>query len=465
MAKYNAIALFTCLCLCVTICWADNQTTILTGQAAFGDYHNDAPGVRRKITPADLPAPSEDRSNRSSIAPRPEGALPKVPPGFVVEHLASLSFPRLLRTAPNGDVFVSEGNRQKITILRRNDSSGQVTNFTYATAENGINMPFGIAFHPPGDTPTHVYIANQESIIRFNYSNGDTAAVGQAEVVVTGIPGRGHWTRDIAFSKDGQAMFVAVGSLSNAQERPQDNETDRAMVLKFNVDGTGKTQFATGIRNPVTIAFHPDTNVLWTSVNERDRLGDNLVPDYITRVNENEFYGWPWYYIGNNTDPRHAGKIPANVSTVSIPDVLIQAHSASLQMTFYTGSSFPAEYKNDIFAAQHGSWNRQSRTGYKVIRVLEENGVPNGIYEDFMTSFVTDAGEVWGRPVGVTVAKDGSLWVSDDGSNSVWRVWYNRTVDDTTTTTGSPGGNAASHFGCHFVSMFILFAIACWKCV
>ncbi|XP_055335965.1 L-sorbosone dehydrogenase-like [Paramacrobiotus metropolitanus] len=398
---------------------------VLTGSAAFGDYRNDAPGVRRKITPADLPPPApSDEFNQTRIVARPANELPKVPANFAVELLITdLRQPRLLRTAPNGDVFVSEGVANQISILRRNDS-GHVDRFIYATREQGLDQPFGIAFHPHGDNPTHVYIANTGSIVRFSYKNGDTVAQAAAEVVTDQIPKEGHWTRDIIFSPDGQSMFVAVGSFSNVQANPTDNEVDRAMILKFNLDGTGKTQFATGIRNPVTIASHPDTGVLWTSVNERDGLGDNIVPDYITRVNANQFYGWPWYYIGNNTDPRHAGKVPENVPSVSIPEVLIQAHSASLQMAFYTGNHFPAEYKNDVFAAQHGSWNRLNRTGYKVIRVLEENGAPSGVYEDFMTGFVSASGEVYGTPVGVAVAKDGSLWVSDDGSNSVWRVWY-----------------------------------------
>ncbi len=174
------------------------------------------------------------------------------------------------------------------------------------------------------------------------------------------------------------------------------------------------------------IAIHPVTGELWCSVNERDGLGDDLVPDYITRVKPGGFYGWPWYYLGPNQDPRHPGKRPDLRDKVLVPDVLIQAHSASLCITFYTGSMFPAEYRNDAFAAQHGSWNRSLRTGYKVIRVPQKNGVPTGEYVDFMTGFVTPDGNVWGRPVGVAMGKDGSLFVTDDGSNSVWRVTYTR---------------------------------------
>jgi glucose/arabinose dehydrogenase len=215
---------------------------------------------------------------------------------------------------------------------------------------------------------------------------------------------------------------VSVGSLSNVDDGPQEDR--RACILEFKPDGTGYKLFASGIRNPVGLAVNPETDEVWTSVNERDGLGDDLVPDYITRVREGGFYGWPWYYIGPNQDPRHTGKRPELKDKVIVPDVLIQAHSASLDMTFYTGAQFPAEYRGHAFAAEHGSWNRAIRTGYKVIRVPVNGGKPTGEYEDFLTGFVTPEGNVWGRPVGVTVAKDGSLLVTDDGSGSIWRVSY-----------------------------------------
>jgi glucose/arabinose dehydrogenase len=221
-------------------------------------------------------------------------------------------------------------------------------------------------------------------------------------------------------------MYVSVGSRSNVWENPQEDEKNRATVLEYNPDGSGFRVFASGIRNAVGIAVHPQTGELWASVNERDGLGDDLVPDYITRVKDGGFYGWAWYYIGPNQDPRHEGKFPELRGKVITPDVLLQSHSASLQMLFYTGAMFPNEYKNEGFAALHGSWNRERRTGYKVIRVPQNRGVPTGEYEDFMTGFVTPAGDVWGRPVGVAVAKDGSMLVSDDGSNTIWRVSYKR---------------------------------------
>jgi glucose/arabinose dehydrogenase len=228
----------------------------------------------------------------------------------------------------------------------------------------------------------------------------------------------------VAFSPDGRRMFVSVGSHSNVYEDPNENEERRADILSYNPDGTGYKLFASGIRNAVGLAVHPRTGELWCSVNERDELGDDLVPDYVTRVREGGFYGWPWFYIGPNQDPRHAGAHPELRDKVIVPDVLLQSHSASLELAFYTGAQFPREYANDAFAAEHGSWNRAKRTGYKVIRVPQREGVPTGEYEDFMTGFVTPGGDVWGRPVGVAVAKDGALFVSDDGSNTVWRASY-----------------------------------------
>jgi glucose/arabinose dehydrogenase len=274
-------------------------------------------------------------------------------------------------------------------------------------------------------------VGNTGSVVRFPYKNGDTKASGPAETIVPDIPsggrlrGGGHWTRDIAFSVDGKKMFVSVGSFSNVDDSDTSKaEFHRADILEFNPDGSGLKVYAWGIRNPVGIAVNPQTGELWASVNERDQLGDNLVPDYITHVQEGGFYGWPWYYTGGNQDPRHQGKHPELKNKVIVPDVLLQPHNASLEMTFYDGSQFPSEYRGDIFAAEHGSWNKAGRTGYEVIRVPLKNGHATGEYEDFLTGFVTSDGQVWGRPVGVAVATDGSLLVTDDGSNSIWRVSY-----------------------------------------
>jgi len=239
------------------------------------------------------------------------------------------------------------------------------------------------------------------------------------------LRGGGHWTRDIAFSKDGKRLFISVGSLTNVDDPDVNaNEFHRADVLATNPDGSDLKVYASGIRNAVGIAVDQRTGLLWVSVNERDLLGDNLPPDYITHVQEGGFYGWPWYYIGGNQDPRHAGKHPELKDKVIVPDVLIQPHNASLEMTFYEGKQFPADYRGHIFAAEHGSWNRAQRSGYEVIRVPVKNGKASGEYQDFLTGFVTSDGNVWGRPVGVAVAKDGSLIVTDDGTNSAWRVTY-----------------------------------------
>jgi glucose/arabinose dehydrogenase len=397
----------------------------------MGDWTTDAPGVRRRITSADLPAPFATKSvdNGPKLVTRPEGAWPKAPTGFKVEEFAAgLQNPRLIRTAPNGDIFIAESRANQVRVLRAGAGAGKAeSSEVFAT---GLTRPFGIAFYPLGPDPQYIYIANTGSLVRFPYRNGDLKARGPAEMIVADLPGGGqlrgggHWTRDVVFSKDGKKMFVSVGSLTNVWERPDAKEERRADILEFNPDGTGERIFAWGIRNAVGIAINPRTGELWASVNERDGLGDDLVPDYVTRVREGGFYGWPWYYIGPNQDPRHKGVREELRSKVIVPDVLVQSHSASLQMEFYTGSQFPNEYRGDAFASQHGSWNRSRRTGYKVIRVPVRDGAPTGEYEDFLVGFVTPEGDVWGRPVGVTVAKDGAILVTDDGSNSVWRVSY-----------------------------------------
>jgi glucose/arabinose dehydrogenase len=295
----------------------------------------------------------------------------------------------------------------------------------------GLTQPFGLAFYPIGPNPAYLYVANTDSVVRFPYRNGDMQASGKPEVVVAKIPGGGrlrgggHWTRDLAFSNDGARLFISVGSHSNVDDTDNNpEEYRRADILVAKPDGSELEVFAWGIRNAVGIAVHPRTGELWASVNERDNLGDNLVPDYITHVEPGGFYGWPWFYMGGHWDPRHQGKHPELRSKVLTPDVLLQPHNASLEMTFYEGKQFPAEYRGDIFAAEHGSWNKAVRTGYEVIRVPLDRGHATGEYEDFLTGFVTPSGDVWGRPVGVSVAKDGSLIVTDDGSDTVWRVAY-----------------------------------------
>lgn len=404
------------------------KVTVRTGKDALGDWTTDAPGVRRKITIDDLANPYETPSSRNNpkVIKRPEGAWPKAPEGFkVTEYATGLTQPRVVQVAPNGDAFVVESNAGRIRILRDADGDGKPeVNETYTT---GLKRPFGVAFYPPGPEPKYVYVANTDSVVRFPYKAGDLKASGPSEELVNNIPsgreqvgGGGHWTRDIEFSADGKVMFVSVGSRSNNTD--DKSETRRAMILAFDPDGKNERVYASGIRNPVGLAIHPTSKQLWTSVNERDGLGDHLVPDYITHVEEGGFYGWPWYYIGANQDPTHKGKRPELKEKVIVPDVILQSHSASLDLAFYTGSMFPESYKNDAFAAEHGSWNRARRTGYKVVRVPIRDGKATGEYEDFLVGFVTEDGDVWGRPVGVAVAKDGALLVTDDASGTVWRV-------------------------------------------
>jgi glucose/arabinose dehydrogenase len=401
-------------------------------QPPFSDYRTERPGAKYKITVADLPAPfaTESVRNDARVIARPSGALPQTLPGYsVTQYVGDLENPRLLRTAPNGDIFVAESRPGRIKVIRGLSPNGRAQ--TVEVFATGLKRPFGIAFYPLGPNPQFVYIGNTDSVVRFPYHVGDLSARGPQEVIVPDLPaggqltGGGHWTRDIAFSRDGRKMYVAVGSHSNVDDPDTTPaEKDRADILEFNPDGSGRRVYAFGIRNPVGIAVHPQTGELWASVNERDGLGDNLVPDYITHVQEGGFYGWPWFYMGGNQDPRLAGKHPEQKSKVITPDVLIQPHSASLQMVFYTAMQFPAEHRDSIFAAEHGSWNKAVHTGYKVIRVPLKNNAATGEYEDFLTGFVTSDGQVWGRPVGVTVASDGALLVSDDASNSIWRVSY-----------------------------------------
>lgn len=404
---------------------ASAQTpTVLTGAAAYGDWRADAPGVRRKITPADLPPPYETASAKRgpTVVARPADTWPKAPPGFAVELLASgLENPRLIRVSPSGDIFLAESEPGRVRVFRAGDRAGRVF-------AEGLYQPFGIAFWPPGPAPRYVYVAETDKVVRFPYRSGDLQPAGPAETIVTGMPRGGHWTRDVVFSADGSRMFVSVGSRSNAADRrinaPWQSDEGRAAVLSFAPDGKDKQFFATGLRNCVGMAVEPGSGELWCSVNERDGLGDDLPPDYLTRVRQGAFYGWPWFYIGANEDPRHAGEQPALRGRASAPDVLVQAHSAAMQMVFYAGPQFPAEYRGDIFAAFHGSWNRAKRTGYKVVRVFLKNGQPTGEYEDFLTGFVISDRTVWGRPVGVAVDRDGALLVSEDGSGTIWRVSY-----------------------------------------
>ena len=406
---------------------AETGATAPPPKAPFTDYRFEKPGTIRKITLQDLPAPLATLSSGNSpkLVPRPENAWPQVPAGFKVElYAAGLNEPRLIRTAPNGDFFVAESRSGEIKVFRGITPAGKPARMeTFGT---GLNRPFGINFYPPGPNPKWIYVGNTDSVVRFPYQNGDLKARGPAEHIADLPAGEGHWTRDIQFSPDGKKMFVSVGSASNVDDADTTPaEKNRADVLEFNPDGSAMRVYAYGIRNCVGLAMQAKTGELWCSVNERDALGDNLVPDYITHVQQGGFYGWPWWYMGGHQDPRHEGKHPELKDKVITPDVILQPHNASLEMTFYDGEQFPEEYHGDIFASEHGSWNRSIRAGYELIRVpLHQSGRASGEYEDFMTGFVVDNAHVWGRPVGVTVAPDGSLLVTDDGSKSIWRISY-----------------------------------------
>jgi glucose/arabinose dehydrogenase len=431
------------------------QQTI-TGQAAFADYTQQKPGVRRKITVADLPEPkpSESVDNGPTLVQRPANAWPIAPPGFTVQLYAggdaatpmqrsenkkethaptsgTFVMPRIIHTAPNGDLFVADSQAGSILVLRGVTGAGKAA--TISTFAIGLDHPFGIAFYPAGENPQWIYVGNATTVVRFPYKSGDLKATHTPETIVPDLPGYaqlrggGHWTRDVVFSADGKHMLVSVGSGSNADDPDtHPREFHRADVLEYTPEGKFVEVYAYGIRNCVGEAINAITGQLWCSTNERDALGNNLVPDYVTSVKEGGFYGWPWYYMGGHQDPRLMGTHPELKSKVITPDVLVQPHMASLGMTFYptSKSNFPSEYDGDGFAAEHGSWNRANRGGYEVIRIPMKNGIATGEYEDFLTGFVTADGQVWGRPVGVAVGHDGSLYVTDDGSRSVWRVTY-----------------------------------------
>jgi glucose/arabinose dehydrogenase len=393
-------------------------TGLITGKSAFTDSRDLTPGTFRKITASDLPKPFETASARNTrLVSRPADAVPKAPAGFKVElYLSDLKNPRQIRMAPNGDLFFTETSAGEIKVIR---SRTQVE--TYATGQRGA---FGINFYPPGPNPQWVYVGNTTSVVRFPYKSGDLKASGAGETLIAEIPSGGHSTRDVVFSKDGKQMFVAVGSGSNVNDPDtHPSEHHRANILEYTPEGKLVRVYASGIRNPVGLGINPDTGELWCSVNERDELGDNLVPDYITHVQADGFYGWPWFYIGGHPDPRLAGKHPELKDKTIVPDVLMQPHNASLGLTFYDGTQFPAEYRGDLFAAEHGSWNRANESGHEVVRVPLDKGHASGAYEDFLT-FAGADGQAWGRPAGVATGKDGALYVTDDASRVIWRVSY-----------------------------------------
>jgi glucose/arabinose dehydrogenase len=398
--------------------------------------------------------------------------MPSVPAGFTISSYAELPSPRMMVYAPNGDLFVSSPGTNTITMLRDANSDGVFeARSVYAQgtpppprgggpppagARGGargaagpppgfgappsvlgaaapaceappplagrgpgtLAAPFGLAFQGG-----YLYVGNTGSIVRYKYANGDVQAQGEPEKLLD-LPTGGHSTRNILFNRAGTKMYVAVGSRSN---NDAGEDCRRAAILEFNPDGTGYRVYASGIRNPVGLALQPGSDIIWTAMNERDNLGDDLVPDYATSVKDGGFYGWPYSYIGRNYDPRYVGAFPDLVNKAIVPDVLIPAHSAALGITFYTGMQFPQRYRGGGFVALHGSWNRSVASGYKVVFFPMSNGKPGPI-EDFLTGFLASNGandtpiQQWGRPVGVTVARDGALLVSDDSGNRIWKI-------------------------------------------
>jgi glucose/arabinose dehydrogenase len=414
----------------------------------FGSWHDDAPGVVRKFSPDDLKAPKTDtdiekpdNNYRAKVSSRPDGATPKVPDGFNIELFAQgLKQPRVLRVAPNGDLFLAETGSGRILIFKAGADGKPDGSRPYEFA-NGLTKPYGIAFYPPGDAPEFVYVGEPDKVERFPYKSGDTKAAAEPVTVVSGIPSKHHWTRDLAVSPD-RKIFLSVGSGSNegddmpaksvaeAQAFEKDHglgaawgkEDMRAAVWTFNMDGTDKKVYAHGVRNCTGLAFQQGVDSPWCVVNERDALGDDVPFEYATVVKQGSFFGWPWYYNGDHEDPRRPNQRPDLKGHVAMPDVLIQPHSAPLSIAFYDKDKFPQDYRGDAFITLHGSWNRSNRTGYKVVRMIMKDGKPTGEYADFITGFVVDDEHVWGRPVGVAVAHDGSLIVSEDGSGTMWRV-------------------------------------------
>jgi glucose/arabinose dehydrogenase len=372
-----------------------------------------------------------------------------LPPGFHLGVFAEgLSGPRKMLVAPNGDILVTEMRGGRVTVLHPSSDGTRAAGNDVLL--QGLRQPFGLAFYPNAQNPQWLYVAETNRVTRYPYRAGDVKPRGAAQVVVAELPsGVGHSTRDIAFSPDGKRLFVSVGSASNVAETMSkktpaeiksweavhglggawDVETNRAGVLEFDAAApAAPSNYANGIRNCVSLTVQPANGALWCTTNERDSLGDDLVPDYSTRVARGAFYGWPWYYVGSNEDPRLKGLRPDLNGKVSVPDVLYQSHSAALSMTFYEAtrgkSAFPAAFVGDAIVGFHGSWNRSLRTGYKLVRVHMKNGEPTGDYEDFLTGFVVDDAHVWGRPVATVELPDGSLLMSEDGNNVIFRISF-----------------------------------------
>lgn len=382
-----------------------------------------------RITLNNLPQPyaSESASKSSEVVPIPESPVLHVPPGFTVNVFAEgLDEPRWLALTPEGDVLVTETYQNRIRLLQDGDGDGVAeVRQTFASSANGVNQPLGMAF-----VNGSFFLANTDAVLRFPYTNQRAQITGSGQKIAD-LPGGGynqHWTRNLIVSPDQRKLYVSVGSKSNANVEP----IPRASVQVMNLDGSNQQTFASGLRNPVGLDFHPITGELYTAVNERDRLGDDLVPDYFTRVRQGEFYGWPYAYLSpNRLDPRHVqngqSDRPDLAAQTQTPDVLFQAHSAALGFQFYDGKTFPEKYRNGAFVAFRGSWNRNQGTGYKIAFVpFDASGRPQGYYEDFLTGFLLDPSgpTTWGRPVGVLTLPDGSVLFTEESNNRIYRIQY-----------------------------------------
>ncbi|NES20538.1 MAG: sorbosone dehydrogenase family protein [Symploca sp. SIO3E6] len=390
------------------------------------------------ITLDSLPQPFATNSafKRPKVVAIPQNPILKVPSGFEVNVYADgLENPRWLALTPNGEVLVTETRKNRIRLLHDSDGDGVAdVNQTFATGENGVNIPFGMAF-----ADNFFFLGNTGAVLRFPYNKGQEKLMGKGEKIAALTPGgyNQHWTRNVVASPDQQKLYVSIGSRSNVDEEP----LPRASVQEMNLDGSNQQTFAYGLRNPVGLDFHPTTGELYTTVNERDGMGDDLVPDYFTRIRQGEFYGWPYAYLTPNLiEPRQTSngesKRPDLVAQTQTPDVLFQAHSAALGLQFYDGATFPSKYRNGAFVAFRGSWNRNQGTGYKIVFIpFDDNQQPQGYYEDFLTGFLINPSgpNTWGRPVGLLVLPDGSLLFTEEANNRIYRIQYSK-------ATGEPNG-------------------------
>lgn len=386
--------------------------------------------VKTAIGDLSLPAPfaTKSTSKRTDMKDWPAGQMPKAPQGFVVERFAAdLKNPRNTYIAPNNDIFVAEsgtgGSADRITMFRDADKDGKFE--TRAVFAEDLNQPYGMLI-----LGNSFYVANTDGLYRYPYKAGDTKLQGKGQKIVE-LPAGGynnHWTRNLLASADGKKIYISVGSASNVGEHGMENEVRRAAILEVNPDGTGERIYASGLRNPVGMDWNPANGELWTAVNERDELGDDLVPDYITSVKQGGFYGWPYSYFGQIEDPRMKGQGKELVAKAIVPDVPVGSHTASLGLAFYNKEAFPQMYRNGAFVGQHGSWNRANLSGFKVLFVPFQNGKPSGKPQDFLTGFIAsdEDAKVYGRPVDVTVMNDGSLLVNDDSGNTIWRISYKK---------------------------------------